>query len=180
MELVRSFRATGLVLKRVNIGEQDRIVTVLSKEGGKLTCVAKGCRKLTSSKISTLEPGSLIQMHLVGTKGLPILTQALVLDDFRVLKTTLEDIRKFFQILELLDVLLVEGDTQSEIFTHAVALLNSLKDKKTNKTYQVRATFAKILALLGFDLVEPQESGSLTTKVEALGGRKLKAFAYLY
>jgi DNA repair protein RecO (recombination protein O) len=38
-------RTTAIVLTRVDYGEADRIVTVLTPDAGKLSLIAKGCAK---------------------------------------------------------------------------------------------------------------------------------------
>ena len=72
----------AIVLKRTSVGESDRIVTLLTPEQGKLTCVAKGVRKLTSSQRAYLEPGNLVSIYLIETTGMPILTQTKLKNDF--------------------------------------------------------------------------------------------------
>ena len=47
---------TMLVLKRVDYGESDRIVTVLSSSGGKFSLLAKGVRKPKSKLAGGIEP----------------------------------------------------------------------------------------------------------------------------
>jgi DNA repair protein RecO (recombination protein O) len=44
----RAFKATGLVLRTRNLGEADRLVTILTFEEGKLEAVARGARKIKS------------------------------------------------------------------------------------------------------------------------------------
>lgn len=41
-------KTKGLVIKEVNIGEADKIITILSKEYGKMSAVAKGARRARS------------------------------------------------------------------------------------------------------------------------------------
>ena len=43
-----TYRATGVVLKRTDLGEADRIVTFISAEHGKLKGVARGVRRIGS------------------------------------------------------------------------------------------------------------------------------------
>lgn len=47
--------AKVIVLRRINYGEADRIITVLSKESGKLLLMAKGVRKSTSKLAGGIE-----------------------------------------------------------------------------------------------------------------------------
>jgi len=50
-----SYKTEAIVLKRVSFGEADRLVTVFSRNRGKLTLLAKGIRRLTSRKKGHLE-----------------------------------------------------------------------------------------------------------------------------
>ena len=176
---MNTFTATGLILKRSNTGELDRVVTVFTKEYGKLVCIAKGSRKLTSSKLATLEPGCLAKLYFVETKSLPILTQAQLIDDFSALKCSLVSIRKFFQVLEMLDVLLPEEDEQQEVFRIALDMISHMEEDESNKTHLVRVAFHQILELLGFDTKAASLEGSMSEQIEELTSRKLKAFAFL-
>lgn len=176
---MQSYPTTGIVLKRTDTGELDRIVTIFSKDKGKIVCVAKGSRKLNSSKLAALEPGCYIKVSLVETKGLPILTQAKIIDDFAGLKSDLSGIRNTFQILEMLDALLVEYDPQEEVFEIILSLLGHMRSEGSNKTAGVRISFARILAILGFTEGEVNLSQPLHDYIESLTQRRLKAFAYL-
>ena len=65
----RSFNADGIVLKRNKVGETDRVISLLTQEYGKLVAVAKGVRKLSSSKRAFLEPGNLVKAYFIKTKS---------------------------------------------------------------------------------------------------------------
>ncbi|MFZ5352872.1 MAG: DNA repair protein RecO [Bacillota bacterium] len=45
----------GIVLKHTNIGEADKILTILTRGKGKIKAIAKGCRKPRSSLLSSCE-----------------------------------------------------------------------------------------------------------------------------
>ena len=66
----KNFNVNGIILKRNKVGETDRVVTLLTQDYGKLVAVAKGVRKLTSSKRAALEPGNLVRAYFVKTKSL--------------------------------------------------------------------------------------------------------------
>ena len=98
----KSFTQKCLVLRRTNVGETDRIVTLLSREQGKFSCVAKGVRKLSSSNRAYLEPGSLVSAHCIVTKSLPLLTQTTLIDDTSKMLHDLSSFRALSQVLETL------------------------------------------------------------------------------
>lgn len=175
---MKSFSAVGIVLKRTDTGELDRVVTIFTREYGKLVAIAKGSRRLTSSKLGALEPGCLMKAYFVKGGSLPLMTQAQILEDFSPLKTDLPQIRNLFQILEMLDALLPEGDVQFEIFDITLKLFSSL-EQESNRTAVVRQAFNRILVILGFMEKETNLHNSLRDYIETLTQRKLKAFAFL-
>jgi len=48
-------KTEGIVLKHTNLGEADRILTILTRSNGKIKAIAKGCRKPKSSLLSSSE-----------------------------------------------------------------------------------------------------------------------------
>jgi DNA repair protein RecO (recombination protein O) len=53
---MKQFRTTGIVLRRTNYGEADRIVNFLTPTHGKVAAMARGVRKPKSKLSSGLEP----------------------------------------------------------------------------------------------------------------------------
>lgn len=59
----------GIVLKRTNYGEADRIVTILTKDLGKVQVMAKGVRRERSKLAGGIEPFSVSEIGLVKGRG---------------------------------------------------------------------------------------------------------------
>ena len=51
----RTFRSEAIVLKRTDFGEADRLLTLYSREKGKIKAIAKGARKPQSRKTGHVE-----------------------------------------------------------------------------------------------------------------------------
>lgn len=67
----------GIVLRRVNYGEADRILTVLTREHGKIGVIARGVRKAASRNAAATDLFVRSQMQLAKGRGeLDVLTQA--------------------------------------------------------------------------------------------------------
>jgi len=175
---MRSFTTEGIVLKRSNAGEADRILTMFTKDFGKMSCVAKGVRKMTSSKRSSLEPGMYSKFFCVRGHGMPILTQAQVIDDFAHTRSSLATTRSLTQILEILDVLTVEEQGQDEVFACAVEILEMLSAEAVGRA-SVVGRLQKLVELLGFQDMRDTRFETVSEYVEFLSERKLKSFAFL-
>jgi len=102
-EQPRSFRTEAVVLRHANWGEADRILTIYTREQGKLRAIAKGARKIRSHKAGHLEPFTHITLQLARSRDLPIVTQVETLDPYLPLRDDLIRTGYAAYVLELLD-----------------------------------------------------------------------------
>ena len=67
----------AIVLKRVNYGEYDRILTVITPDNGKLSLIAKGSRKIKSKLSGSIELFSVFEAKILNSNyNLAILVSA--------------------------------------------------------------------------------------------------------
>lgn len=173
----RTFTLTGIVLKRHNTGETDRIVTLLSQEFGKITCVAKGVRNLQSSKRAYLEPGNLVKAFCVATASLPLLTQAVLISDAGACRESLKKVRQMHQFLEVVDQLFVEEELGSAFFADILDLRETVLTAKSS-VGAIRSKFERILVQLGYHNSETSID-SILTKVSEVTQRPVHSYEYL-
>jgi DNA repair protein RecO (recombination protein O) len=70
------YRDEAVVLRTHKLGEADRIVTMLSRNHGKIRAVAKGVRRTASKFGARLEPFMVADVQLFEGRSLDIITQA--------------------------------------------------------------------------------------------------------
>jgi DNA repair protein RecO (recombination protein O) len=73
---VSLYRDEGVVLRTQKLGEADRIVTLLTREHGRVRAVAKGVRRTTSRFGARLEPFMYVDLQLATGRSLDVITQA--------------------------------------------------------------------------------------------------------
>jgi DNA repair protein RecO (recombination protein O) len=73
---VSLYRDEGVVLRAQKLGEADRIITLLTREHGRVRAVAKGVRKTSSRLGARVEPFMLVDVQLYEGRSLDIVTQA--------------------------------------------------------------------------------------------------------
>lgn len=166
-----------MIIKRSDIGEADRILTIYTQDQGKLTCIAKGVRKLKSTKASSLEPGNIIQAFLIKTRSMPLLTQARLITDHSSLRQDLVKIRQLSQVLELIDKLFVEEEDQV-MFQMVLRLLDSLANPD-HSNGQVKRQLENILVHLGYQPLHESGHTTVMEYVEHIIDKPLKSFKYL-
>lgn len=76
------YRDEAIVLRTHKLGEADRIVTLLTRQRGRVRAVAKGVRRTTSRFGSRLEPFTHVDLQLAEGRNLDTITQAETLSPF--------------------------------------------------------------------------------------------------
>jgi DNA repair protein RecO (recombination protein O) len=76
------YKDEGIVLKTIKLGEADRIVTLYTRETGKVRAVAKGIRKTKSRFGGRLEPFTRVQLLIYKGRNLDTITSADILTSF--------------------------------------------------------------------------------------------------
>lgn len=79
---MKTYRDEAIVLRSHDIGEADRVVTMLSRHHGKIRGVAKGVRKTKSRFGARVEPFSMIDIQLYSGKTLDTITQVETLNQY--------------------------------------------------------------------------------------------------
>lgn len=174
----RSYTTQGIILKRINYGEYDRIVTVLTRERGKHACIAKGARKLTSSKRAMLEPGNYVRVFCVETKSMPILTQAVLLENTAAMTHSLTAYRNVSQLLEILEKLFVEEAIDEELFEQVLGLRSAVLQQQGGPGV-VRQQLGALIAALGFQHPDESDHATVSDYLEALLAQPLRSFEFL-
>jgi DNA repair protein RecO (recombination protein O) len=122
----RVYRTEAIVLRRLNLGEADRLLTLFTPEYGKIRVVAKGVRRPGSRKAGHLEPFTRSSVMLARGRELDIVTQAESLDLFPDLHQDLERLGQAAYMVELLDRFTVaEGESRGlyALLAEALGLL---------------------------------------------------------
>ncbi|MBI2103668.1 DNA repair protein RecO [Candidatus Woesebacteria bacterium] len=145
----RSYSSEGIVLARRNFGEADRIIVIFSKNFGKVSFIAKGVRRPKSKKRGHLEVFSHLKFQAASGKGLDILTEAEIVDNFSAIRKNLKKVAVAYFLMEAVGRTTHENESHSEVFDLTIEYLNKLKTAKSLK--KLRLDFIlRLLTVLGF------------------------------
>lgn len=136
MALPRIYKAEGIVLKRRTIGEADRIITLFTKEYGKIKVIAKGVRRITSRRSGHVEVFSHVTITLHRGKNLDILTEAQALPRFGAIRENLQKVSYSYYLCELVDQLTAERQEHPEVFSMLCASLTILSESQEEPVWQ--------------------------------------------
>lgn len=109
-------KTLGIILKRQNIGETDRILTIFSPDLGKKRVVAKAVRRPTSKLAGHLDTFMLSQLMLTDNEDLPRITSAVLAEPFEPIRNSLDLTQKAFHISKIVERVILEDVSQRDIF----------------------------------------------------------------
>lgn len=129
----RLYQTEGVVLRRIDVGEADRIVTIYTREFGKRRLMARGIRKPSSRKAGHLESYTSTRLLVARGRNLDTISQAEALDNFQQLRQHEGSIAVAALMAELVDRLTVEDEAQPavlDLLTLSLGLLGAESDNR--------------------------------------------------
>lgn len=155
------YKTTGFILKRKNLGEYDRILTIFTNDYGKMNAVAKSVRKIKSKLSGNLEPFIFNEIHLAKGKNLDVVTSVNYKHSFKFEEQDLKIIFTGYLLMEMVDKLLPFDQPNIGVFSLLKESFEGLEkgyDPDMVKIYY----FTKLLKSIGH---QPNlEAGNINTK----------------
>lgn len=120
------YKTNGIIIRRTNLNEADRIVTIFSKDYGKIRIIAKGVRKINSKIAGNLEPFCLSSLNIAEGKNLDVVTSALIEKCYFNIRNDLKATGFVQYFGELIDKLTEDNDPHPEIYFLLDEVLDNL------------------------------------------------------
>jgi len=116
MPVPRRYTTDAIVLSRFDLGEADRVLTLITPAGGKLKAIAKGIRKPTSRLGGSLEPFAELTVALARGRTFDVVTQVSVGHAWLRLRDDLESAATAWYLAELADRSLEERHAAEPLY----------------------------------------------------------------
>ncbi len=144
---MRSFKTEGIIIKRRNYGEADRLLTVLTKNNGKIQVKATGIRRIPSRRSAHVELLNHSTLGLYRGRSYAVLTEAEAIDNFSSIKNNLEKIGHAYHLCELIDGLCPENQENTRVF---FLLKNTLNNLSLDYPVSIPEFEIELLSILGY------------------------------
>jgi DNA repair protein RecO (recombination protein O) len=144
------YKANALVLHRTNLGETDKILTLLSRESGKLSAVAKGARGPKSKLSGATELFTYSKMLLATGKSLDIVSQGEIRESFPALRDDLALMTRATYLCELTDRFVEEREPNQDVFDLLLSALYLLQRRTDEPDVIVHAYELRLLTERGY------------------------------
>lgn len=148
------YRTQAFVLKIENRGEADQLITVFSKDFGKLEILAKAIRKINSKLRSGVEIFYLSEIEFIQGKNYKTLTDAILIEKFDNIRRDFKKLKIAYKILEIINNLIKEQEPDRNIWQllrEFFFRLNQLKIKNFEEIILYFYFCWNLFALLGYE-----------------------------
>lgn len=141
----------AIVLSRKNYAEADRIVTVFSKEFGKMRLMAKGIRRITSKRAPHLEVFTKLTCLVYTGKTMDSITETLSIESYPNIRNELDRVSVAYLLCELIDTLMGEKQEHRDVYALLMHAFEAIGKASGNSLYTISREFAQqLLWALGF------------------------------
>jgi len=173
---MRSYNLEGIVIKRSNIGEADKLVTLFTKTQGKVTLVARGIRKLTSKRGGSLELFNLVKVSAVSGRGqIDTLTEVQQQTTISNWRTHMGRVNIAYQLVETIDKLTPDHQPHTQIFTILRTALSRIGELDANWQKTVESWLLEIMHELGYFPEGQVFTGDIYEFIESVSERSLNS-----
>ena len=146
------YNADAIVLRRIDFGETDRIVTLYTRQRGKIAAIAKGARKPLSRLAGATELLTHGRFQFAAGKTLDVITQVEVKDSFPRIRGDLHRIAHSTYVVELLDKFVEEHEPSLDLFELLLSTLYLL-ERRNDPERVVRMFELQFMKLSGYEPV---------------------------
>ena len=142
------YRDEGVVLKAIKLGEADRILTIYTRQNGKVRAVAKGVRKTKSRFGGRLEPLTQVDLLIYRGRNLDTITGADVISSFKELRTDYDRLTSAGALVDLVEKITPDREKAYPVYSLLLAGLNALGTQRSETI--VPAFLVKLLSISGY------------------------------
>lgn len=149
-----NYQTEAIVLRTLDYGESDRIVTFYTAEFGKVKGIAKGARRSTKRFANTLEPFSCLQLLFSrrNPDGLALVEAGAVINHYPQIRRDLKKTLYASYMVDITEQFTLENKTNTELF-HLVVDFLELLDLGSVSEDIVRFFEMRLLRLVGYEPV---------------------------
>jgi DNA repair protein RecO (recombination protein O) len=162
-----SVKDEAIILRKKNFGEADVLLTLLTRNNGKLRVIAKGARKTTSRLVGHIELFSIISGQINLQPTIPILSQVNVEHSIIGLAEDATALQRISLLSEVVDRAMEEGVIHEDIYR--VLAEGSLRLRQQDQPLLFMGILMRLLGQLGY---APELSLCVVCKIRLeAGGR---------
>jgi DNA repair protein RecO (recombination protein O) len=147
-------KTEAMVLTKMDYGDTSKIVSLYTKDYGKLSAIIKGGRSPKSKIGLMVDPLNHIQVvfYKKDSRELQLISNADLITHFTLIKDDLEKLKYSHAVLELLKNLTVDHEVNEKLFKGVIRILNLINSGGEQPVILFGRFFMFFLAELGYQI----------------------------
>jgi len=149
------YRTQGFILKKTDRGEADQILTIYTKDFGKLEILGKAIRKIKSKLRSGADLFYFSEIEFIQGKAYKTLTDAILIEKFKNLRNDLTRLEIVNQIAQVLDNLIRGQEKDDQVWNLLEEIFKKLNNLQLT-TYNLQLVYHyflwNFLSILGYQI----------------------------
>lgn len=141
---------SGVVIRQTKYSEYDKILTIFTKERGKIQAIAKGARRPKSKLMGSTDIFCYSDFLLYSGRNLYNVNQSDTIESFYSIREDIYKLSYAAFIVELVDASVLEEEQNELLFELLVKTLKTLSEKKTDFKKLLLAFELKYISFIGF------------------------------
>jgi DNA repair protein RecO (recombination protein O) len=123
------YRSQGVILGKEDRRDSDQLLTVYTKDFGKVEILAKAVKKITSKLRGGADLFYLSEIEFIQGKNRKTLTDAILIDKFTNIRKNLKKLQAVWRIAEVLDKLSSREEKEGKVWELLIEVFRKLDDK---------------------------------------------------
>lgn len=168
-------KTQGIVLKKIELLNLDNLITIFTKDLGKIVVLAKGIKKLNSRRAPHIQTGNLIDLMLYNKNDRYYLQESSIISGFSKLKKDSKKISMIYYFFLIIDKFLPENSSEEDIYKITLNFLINLSKTKETENKLIENSLNRVFNKLGY-FRDRKNLEELHSIVEDLLGEKIRFF----
>ena len=168
----RTIKTEAIVLRKRSLPNQDKIVTLFTKELGKVNVFAKGIKKITSRRLPHVQTANLINCVLYKKDDRFYLQETSLISGFSQIKKDQSKLHLLFQVFFVVERMLPDHQNEIAVYKLVMSFLIELSKSQGQASSLSVKYLNKILKLLGYSK-EDKSYNELTSSIEEIIHEKM-------
>ncbi len=147
---MKLIKVKGIIIKEVAYKDNDKIVTILTDELGKISCMAKGAKKTNSPILASSQYLVYSEFILSKSKSFYYINSASLIDSFYDLRINFDLLEVAFEITKIVNYITDENQDTSKVLKLLLNTLFVIKKELKDPKFVIAIFKIKLYSLLGF------------------------------
>lgn len=168
----RTIKTEAIVLRKRSLPNQDKIVTLFTKELGKVNVFAKGIKKITSRRLPHVQTANLINCVLYKKNDRFYLQETSLISGFSQIKKDQSKLHLLYQVFFVVERMLPDHQNEAAVYRLVMSFLIELSGSQSQESSLLLKYLNKILKLLGY-AKEDKSYNELMSDIEEIIHEKM-------